>query len=127
VRQAFSEFPTDFGKLPTVSFVIPNPLHDMHDGSIAEGDRWLQANLGAYADWALTHNSLLVVTFDEDQGTSNNQVATIIVGAGAGAGHNKRRSDHYDLLRTIEALYGLRFLGASASARMMDYAPPIQK
>src|ERR1043165_4853983 len=27
-----SKFPKDFRKLPTVSFVIPNVLHDMHDG-----------------------------------------------------------------------------------------------
>jgi phosphatidylinositol-3-phosphatase len=121
--QAFSQFPADFGKLPTVSFVIPNLQNDMHDGTIAEGDRWFKTNLSAYARWAATHNSLLVVTFDEDQGTSNNQVATIIFGAGVAASQNKQRSDHYALLHTIESLYNLPLLGASETARMMSFAP----
>ena len=61
-----SEFPHDFTKLPTVSFVIPNLDNDMHDGSVTEGDEWLATHIGAYAEWAVTHNSLLIVTFDED-------------------------------------------------------------
>jgi hypothetical protein len=117
VDQAFSQFPTDFEKLPTVSFVIPNLLNDMHDGTVAEGDRWLNANLSAYAHWAATHNSLLVVTFDEDEGTTGNHIATIIFGAGVGAGQNKQPSDHYVLLHTIETLYGLPPLGRTATTR----------
>ena len=123
MSQAFSQFPADFSKLSTVSFVIPNLLNDMHDGTIAEGDRWLKANLSDYANWAVTHNSLLVVTFNEDQGTTNNHIATIIVGAGVGASRNKQLSDHYALLHTIEALYGLPLLGASVNARTMSFAP----
>jgi hypothetical protein len=37
----------------------------MHDGTIRMGDDWLRANLAAYAQWARTHNSLLIITFDE--------------------------------------------------------------
>ena len=122
--QAFSQFPTDFTKLPTVSFVSPNVLNDMHDGSIAKGDRWLIVNLSAYARWAMTHNSLLVVTFDEDQGTADNRVATIVVGEGIGAGRSEQRTDHYTLLHTIETFYGLPPLAASATARVMRFAPP---
>jgi phosphatidylinositol-3-phosphatase len=40
--QDFRNFETDFSKLPTVSFVIPNLDHDMHDGSIGQADRWLR-------------------------------------------------------------------------------------
>src|SRR5439155_12678054 len=29
-------YPTDFTKLPTVSFVVPNLIHDMHDGTIQQ-------------------------------------------------------------------------------------------
>jgi hypothetical protein len=123
-RQAFSQFPTDYTKLATVSFVSPNLLHDMHDGSIARGDRWLNTNLSAYANWAKTHNSLLVVTFDEDQGTTNNRVATIVVGVGVGASQNNQAVDHYALLHTIETMYRLRPLGATSRARVMSFAPP---
>src|SRR5258706_15978841 len=37
----FSEFPRDFTRLPTISFVIPDLNHDMHDGSGAVGGTWL--------------------------------------------------------------------------------------
>lgn len=64
--RTFTQFPTDYTTLPQVSFVVPNLCSDMHDCSVATGDTWLKNNLGAYATWAKTHNSLLVVTFDED-------------------------------------------------------------
>src|SRR6266487_1347327 len=69
----FADFP-GYATLPTVAFVIPNLNHDMHNGkpaqSIPAGDAWLQQNLDGYYQWAKTHNSLLIVTFDEndDQG-----------------------------------------------------------
>ena len=66
VNQPFTAFPTNFKKLPTVSFVIPNVQNDMHDGTVAAGDTWLQQNISAYAQWAQSHNSLLIVTTDED-------------------------------------------------------------
>lgn len=72
VNQPFTSFPTDYNRLPTVSFVSPNMCHDMHDCSVATGDAWLARNLDGYARWAMTHNSLLVVTFDENAGGSVN-------------------------------------------------------
>src|SRR4051812_31449758 len=41
----------NYASLPTLCFVIPNQLHDMHDGSVAQGDAWLEANLSPYAAW----------------------------------------------------------------------------
>jgi acid phosphatase len=64
-------WPADLTPLPTVAFVVPNLQHDMHDGSIAEGDWWLKANLDGYVQWVASHNSLLVFTFDEDDGHEN--------------------------------------------------------
>jgi acid phosphatase len=63
----FTDFPTDFTQLPTLSFVVPNNNNNMHDGTAAVADAWLQTNIKSYADWAMTHNSLLVVTWDEDK------------------------------------------------------------
>ena len=40
VNRAFTQFPANFSQLPTVSFVVPNQLHDMHDGSRRRGDDW---------------------------------------------------------------------------------------
>jgi len=105
--QSFSQFPTDFSQLPTVSFVIPNLNDDMHDGTVAQGDQWLSANLSAYATWAQANNSLLIVTFDESDSSSSNQIPTIIVGDGIPVGQSTQALNHYSLLHTIENMYGL--------------------
>ena len=60
VEEDFAAFPSDFTKLPSISFVIPNDDNNMHDGSIQRGDAWLKQHLGAYAEWCATHNDLLI-------------------------------------------------------------------
>ena len=113
----FAKFPADFSKLPTVSFVVPNLNHDMHDGTVGNGDRWLKAKLGAYAYWARTHNSLLIVTWDEDDGsTDSNHIATIVYGAHVKPGKDTQAINHYSILRTIEDMYKLPRVGQSAAA-----------
>ena len=88
----------------------------MHDGTAAQGDQWLRTNLGAYADWATTHDSLLIVTWDEDDGSTGNHIAAIFDGARLLPGTDSTPSSHYTLLRTIEDSYHLPYLGASAAA-----------
>lgn len=116
LNQPFSAFPRDFARLPTVAFVIPDQLSDMHDGSIAQGDAWLAKNMEPYARWAMTHNSLMIVTWDEDDGTADNRIATILVGAMVKPGNNTQHISHYNLLRTIEEMYRLPYVGESAQA-----------
>jgi acid phosphatase len=117
VNQPFSALPADWSQLPTVSIVVPDLCHDMHDCPVAEGDAWAEEHLGGYATWALAHDSLLVVTFDEDSGTEDNQIATVVAGAGVRPGSTSdQRVDHYGLLRTLEEMYGLPPLGAAAEA-----------
>lgn len=113
-NQQFSNFPTMFSQLPTVSWVIPNLNDDMHDGTIQQGDSWLQQHLMAYANWARNNNSLLIVTFDEDQGTTANHIATIFFGPMVKPGKYTEKINHYRVLRTIEDMYGLPHLGKSA-------------
>jgi phosphatidylinositol-3-phosphatase len=117
VNQPFSALPADYASLPTVSFVVPDLCNDMHDCGVATGDAWAERNLRPYADWATGHNSLLIVTFDEDSGTDDNHIATVVAGAGVAATLSDQHIDHYDLLRTIEDLYGLEPLGAAADAQ----------
>jgi hypothetical protein len=116
LNQPFSRFPQDYYRLPTVSFVIPNLCHDMHmhNCSVATGDAWLRTHIGGYARWAMTHDSLLIVTFDEDDGSQSNQIATIFVGQQVKPGRYSRPVDIYNLLRTIEQAYGLRHDGQAA-------------
>ncbi|MFZ0832485.1 MAG: alkaline phosphatase family protein [Mycobacterium sp.] len=114
----FSAFPvsSNYASLPTISFVIPNLDHDMHDGSVAQGDAWLNNNLSAYAAWARTNNSLLIVTWDEDDNGPRNQVPTIFYGAGVKAGSFREPVNHYGVLSTMEDMYGLPKTGAAAGA-----------
>jgi phospholipase C len=112
----FSSFPTDYTKLPAVSFVVPDLNNDMHDGTVAQGDAWVQQNLDGYVQWAKTHNSVFVLTFDEDDNGPNNQIATVITGAGVTTGNYSENINHYNVLRTIEDAFGLAHAGQSASA-----------
>jgi len=114
LTQPFDAFPKDYRKLPTVAFVIPDLNNDMHDGSIERGDAWLEKNIEAYAQWAMKHNSLLIVTWDEDNGTAKNRIATIWVGPMVKPGESAQLINHYNVLRTIEEMLGLTYLGDSA-------------
>lgn len=118
LNQPFTSFPSsaNFANLPTVSVVVPNQLDDMHNGTIQQGDTWLKNNLDAYAQWAKTHNSLLIVTFDEDNGTTSNRIATIFYGAHVITGQYSENINHYNVLRTIEASYGLPGLNNATNA-----------
>ncbi len=115
--QPFTSFPKDFSKLPTVSFVIPNLNDDMHNGTVQQGDTWLKDNLSQYVQWAKTHNSLLIVTFDEDDFTPANHIPTIFVGPMVKPGQYSETINHYNVLRTIEAMYGLSAIGNAAQAQ----------
>lgn len=151
----FKDFPTDeagFASLPSVAIVIPNLKNDMHDSdkglqgeaaikqSVGQGDAWLKEKLGGYYQWAKAHNSLLIVTFDENddqsgeigltdpfaQAVSNstkdiriqkdrqNRICTVF--AGAWVKHGKYQEGkgitHVNILRTLEAMYRLPKAGA---------------
>ncbi len=128
----FKQFPKDFNQLPTVSIVVPNLINDMHNGrpskSIKDGDAWLKANLNDYYQWAKTHNSLLIITFDENSDKTHywgftdpaskkqsvrNRISTIIAGAHIKPGDyaEGKGITHVNILRTIEAMYGLQKCG----------------
>ena len=115
-----TSFPTDYTKLPTVSVIAPNQVNDMHHGKdpdrIQTADQWLQKHLDAYIQWAERHNSLLIVTWDEDNKKENNRIVTLFVGPMVQAGRYDPRITHYNVLRTIEDLYGLPHSGASTDA-----------
>jgi len=111
-----SQFPTDFSQLPALSYVVPNLNNDMHNGTIAAADKWAQTNLGAYAQWAKSNNSLLIVETDEDDYTANNNIPTIIYGADVVPGDYSETINDYSLLRTMEDAFGLPALGGAKTA-----------
>jgi len=111
-----TDFPKDFAKLPTIAFVVPDMDNDMHNIglsgdalAIRRGDNWLKDNLNEYAQWAKKHNSLLIVTFDEDDYVSKNEnrIPTLFYGAKLLPGEYKGSINHYNILHTLESMYGL--------------------
>ncbi|CAK7285178.1 alkaline phosphatase family protein [Streptomyces misionensis] len=115
--KTFAQFPSDYSTLPQLSFVTPNLCSDMHDCSVSTGDTWLKNNLGGYASWAKTHNSLLVVTFDEDDSKSGNRIPTVLYGQPVAAGSSSSTTyNHYDVLRTLEDTQGLSTHAGNAAS-----------
>nr|WP_231995920.1 alkaline phosphatase family protein [Mycobacterium sp. 852002-51163_SCH5372311] len=114
----FSAFPPpgNYSSLPTVSFVIPNNDNNMHDGSVTQGDAWLGRQLSGYANWAKANNSLLILTWDEDDGGSRNQIPTVIYGAHVQPGSYTEQINHYNVLATLQQMYGLPKTGKAANA-----------
>jgi phosphatidylinositol-3-phosphatase len=112
----FSRFPTNYGTLPSVSFVVPNLCNDMHDCSISTGDTWLKNNIDGYAQWAKANNSLLILTFDEDDHSQSNQIPTVFFGQHVKVGNYSEHITHYNVLRTIEDAFGLPCVANSCSA-----------
>ena len=117
LNRPLTAFPADYRSLPRVSFVVPNLQNDMHDGSVQAGDAWLKAHLGKYVTWAKTHNSLLIVTWDEDDDSAVNQIPTVFFGPMVRPGVYAERINHYSVLRTLEDLFRLPHAGHAATAR----------
>ncbi len=104
------------------TFVTPNMCEDSHDCTSAVGDRWLSQFvpqvLGSpqYA----AGDTLLVVTFDTDDHSAGNHVATVLVAPSIRRGmRSGTRYTHYSLLRTTEELLGRPLLGAAGQATSM--------
>jgi hypothetical protein len=128
VQTDFSSFPAlfpqgDYSSLPTISFVIPGVDNDMHNGTVQQGDSWLQTNLSSYAQWAKANNSLLVVVWDESDDESatvtadpNNIVPAILYGANIIPGQYNAPYGFENLLSTITHSYGLTAPNNAASA-----------
>jgi len=119
-NRPFSGFPADFSKLPAVAFVVPNMMDDMHDGTPAQADAWLRTEMDGYKRWALKNHSLLILTWDEDDGVDGNRVMTVILGQDVKPGNYDQQLNHYDLLRMLTDLYGAAPVGAAAQAKGID-------
>ena len=113
----------DPNNLPAFSFVTPNLCNDTHDCDVATGDAWLQSfipEITATADYQ-AGKTVVFLTWDEDDGSATNHVATIVLSAYTPRGTRAGTSfSHYSLLRTTEELLGVTsFLGGAATANDM--------
>ncbi len=109
----------DFSYLPNVSLVVPNTINDMHDGTVPAstkvGDTWCKQNLANYLAWAKTHNSLLIITTDESDTDATNHIMAVVAGDPkiVQTGVSTQYVTHYDMLRTVQAMFGTAYTGWS--------------
>jgi acid phosphatase len=120
-------------RLPAFSFITPNLINDMHDGTVAQGDAWLKANVPTI----LTSGEfkagtvVLFITWDEGEGGTSNDcatntadvgchVATLVVSPSTRPGTKSAKLfSHYSLLRSTELLLGRPLLGHARTAAGM--------
>jgi phosphatidylinositol-3-phosphatase len=96
-------------------WITPNMCNDMHDCSIARGDRWASKNLPQLIAWDAANDGLLILTFDENDGSPTNQIPTILAG-NVIPGRYGQNINHYSVLRTIEDIFHVPHLGEAGVA-----------
>jgi hypothetical protein len=109
------------GTVPRFVWISPNLCHDMHDCSVATGDRFLSVVVPPLLQ-ALGPRGLLFLTWDEGSSDSSccrlaagGHVVTIVAGPEARPGAVLGLpTDHYSVLQTIEDLLGLSRLRGAA-------------
>ncbi len=137
--ESYSHLASDLShnQLPTFSFVTPNLIDDMHNGTVADGNSWMSHNLPTILNSSEYKNGSTVVfiTFDEgsDVGSYANgencatntsdtscHLPTIVISPSTKAGaRSGTLFNHYSLLGTTEQLLRLSKLGQAASSPTM--------
>ncbi len=104
------------------TFVAPNICNDMHSCSVSTGDTWLKGfvpkvlSSPEYRSGSL----VLVITFDESDSSSTNQIPTVVLAPSVPRGLKVSAPlTHYSLLRTTEQILHLPFIGGARTARSM--------
>ena len=104
--------------LPAFAFVTPNLCNDTHDCPVRTGDDWLRAWVPSIVASPAYRSgtTVLVITWDEDDGSATNHVAAIVVAPSVRPGTSSATAfDHYALLKSTEQLLGITtFLGHAA-------------
>jgi hypothetical protein len=113
---------------PDFVFIVPNTCSDMHSCPIGTGDTWLRSNLPAiFASPAwTTQRSLLVVLWDENDGSTGNRVPALLIGPSVRPAFASSVTEtHYSLLRTIESAWALAPLTTqdANAAPMSEFFP----
>jgi acid phosphatase len=96
------------GRLPTVGLVVPNLCNDAHDCPLATADRWLHrwiALVRTGADWR-SGRLAIVVTFDENDGSTPNKVLTVVLSKSTRHVTATQHFTHYSWTRYAGQLIG---------------------
>jgi acid phosphatase len=115
-KKVSKPYPGVLSKPPSrFTWITPNMCNDMHDCSISTGDTWASQNLPALIAWDQANKGVMILTFDENDGSAGNQIPTILIG-NVNPGQYSETVNHYSVLRTIEDIFGIPPIGQSASA-----------
>jgi acid phosphatase len=121
----FTKFSSDLANhtLPQYSFIVPNLLHDAHDGSLSAADSWLKSNIAPLiASATFQKDGILMIVFDEsvdsDTQHGGGHVTAVVIGPRVLGGHRSTTVyQHQNTLKTLMKALGLSsFPGASSSA-----------
>mgnify|MGYP002401930681 CR=1 FL=1 len=125
----FTQFSTDLAnnELPQYSFIAPNVNDDAHNGTLAQADSWLHANIAPLlANSEFQSSGLLIITFDESEDTDveygGGHVATLVISSQAKQGFQSQTLyQHQSTLRLILSASGVdTFPGLAAAAPDMN-------
>jgi hypothetical protein len=120
-----SNYDVPLGATPDLSarftFVTPNLINDTHDGTITDGDKFLQGFVPALeaTPQYQSGTTAIFITWDENSGSSGNQIPCIVISPYTRGVKDPTPYTHYSLLRTTEELLGVPLLGNAASANSM--------
>src|SRR5438445_10524457 len=127
----FTRFSTDRvnNTLPNFSFIVPNLLHDAHDGSLSAADSWLKTNIvPLIASSTFQKDGILIIVFDESFDTDTHhgggQLAAVVIGPKVKPGYRSTNFyQHQNALKTLMKALGLNNFpdAASGAASMGDY------
>jgi hypothetical protein len=115
------------GDTPDVSarftFVTPNLIRDMHDGTVSDGDTWLSTFVPKVlaSDEYAAGRAALFITWDEDDLLGDNHIPTLVIAPSVEPGTQvTARLDHCALLRATQEMLGVTpLLGNAATAADM--------
>lgn len=99
--------------LVAYSFFSPNMDDDGHDTSLRIAGEWLKDFLDKKFPEKVRQGTLVIVTFDESGGNSDNRIFTLFFGDMVKEAREQdpkvlgRHYNHYSVLRTIEENFGL--------------------
>lgn len=118
----FTSFAADIsGSTPRFVWITPDRCHDTHDCSADTGDQWLSQVVPQITDSAAwKDNGVLFITWDEDDGSADNRVLTLVIQPGTSHKTSSRMYTHYSLLATVEDLLGVGRLGQAQQASPMS-------
>ncbi|MDQ2817131.1 MAG: alkaline phosphatase family protein [Candidatus Eremiobacteraeota bacterium] len=115
------------GSVPDVSanitFLIPSQMDNMHDSTIGYGDAYLASIVPGIMAYDAANNGLLVILWDEADADNTNgggHIAMLLVGPMIKPGSYSQTVNDYNVLRTIEDIYRLPYLGATGGAAALS-------